>query len=177
MPKKLRNAVTKLMKQEGYGEGYKYAHGFEDAVVPGETYLPEELEGAVLYEPTERGEEHASRNASPTCESARRATTRCAERGAHRKPMEGEKVLGSVSTDQTFLPFMAPAPSPDTARPLQSLREPLLAESAQRALQLSQCMRVALLACRVHARREPRFASSTRPSFSSICPHMRYMGT
>jgi putative ATPase len=57
VPKKLRNAVTKLMKEEGYGEGYKYAHSFDDAVVPGETYLPEQLEGAVLYEPTERGEE------------------------------------------------------------------------------------------------------------------------
>ena len=57
VPKKLRNAVTPLMREEGYGEGYKYAHDFEGAVVPGETYLPEELQGAVLYEPTTRGEE------------------------------------------------------------------------------------------------------------------------
>jgi putative ATPase len=57
VPKKLRNAVTPLMKQEGYGDGYKYAHAFEGAVVPGETYLPEELVGTRLYEPTERGEE------------------------------------------------------------------------------------------------------------------------
>jgi putative ATPase len=57
VPKKLRNAVTPLMKQEGYGEGYKYAHSFEGAVVPGETYLPDELAGTILYEPTERGEE------------------------------------------------------------------------------------------------------------------------
>ncbi len=57
VPKKLRNAVTKLMKEEGYGEGYKYAHDFEEGVVPGETYLPDEIAGEVLYEPTERGEE------------------------------------------------------------------------------------------------------------------------
>jgi putative ATPase len=57
VPKKLRNAVTKLMKEEGYGEGYKYAHSFDGGVVPGETYLPDELAGEVLYEPTERGEE------------------------------------------------------------------------------------------------------------------------
>jgi putative ATPase len=57
VPKKLRNAVTKLMKEEGYGEGYKYAHSFEGGVVPGETYLPDEIAGEVLYEPTERGEE------------------------------------------------------------------------------------------------------------------------
>lgn len=57
VPKKLRNAVTPLMREEGYGEGYQYAHDFDGAVVPGETYLPDELEGHVLYEPSQRGEE------------------------------------------------------------------------------------------------------------------------
>jgi putative ATPase len=57
VPMKLRNAVTKLMKNEGYGTGYKYAHDYDEGVVPGETYLPDELAGASLYEPTEHGEE------------------------------------------------------------------------------------------------------------------------
>ncbi|MBX3259772.1 MAG: replication-associated recombination protein A [Labilithrix sp.] len=57
VPLKLRNAVTKLMKQEGYGSGYKYAHDYDDGVVPGETYLPDALVGEALYEPTEHGEE------------------------------------------------------------------------------------------------------------------------
>jgi putative ATPase len=57
VPKKLRNGVTSLMKSDGYGEGYKYAHDYEDGVVPGETYLPDALVGEVLYAPTERGEE------------------------------------------------------------------------------------------------------------------------
>jgi len=57
VPKKLRNAVTPLMREEGYGEGYKYAHDFEGGVVPGETYLPDALADAVLYEPSDRGEE------------------------------------------------------------------------------------------------------------------------
>jgi putative ATPase len=57
VPKKLRNAPTKLMKEEGYGAGYKYAHAFDGGVVPGETYLPDELDGTVLYEPTDRGDE------------------------------------------------------------------------------------------------------------------------
>ena len=57
VPKKLRNAVTPLMRDEGYGAGYKYAHDFEGGVVAGETYLPEELVGERLYEPTDRGEE------------------------------------------------------------------------------------------------------------------------
>jgi len=57
VPMKLRNAVTNLMKQEGYGSGYKYAHDYDDGVVPGETYLPDEIVGAPIYEPTEQGEE------------------------------------------------------------------------------------------------------------------------
>jgi putative ATPase len=57
VPKKLRNAVTKLMKDEGYGQGYRYAHDYEEGFVPSETYLPDELTGVTLYEPTERGEE------------------------------------------------------------------------------------------------------------------------
>jgi putative ATPase len=57
VPMKLRNAVTKLMKDEGYGQGYKYAHSYDGGVVAGETYLPDELQGVVLYEPTDRGDE------------------------------------------------------------------------------------------------------------------------
>jgi putative ATPase len=57
VPMKLRNAVTPLMKEDGYGQGYKYAHDFDDAIVPGERYLPDELEGTVLYEPSPRGDE------------------------------------------------------------------------------------------------------------------------
>jgi len=58
-PKKLRNAVTKLMKEEGYGDGYKYPPDFADSVVPGESYLPEALEGSRFYEPTQQGLEQA----------------------------------------------------------------------------------------------------------------------
>jgi putative ATPase len=57
VPMKLRNAVTKLMKNEGYGQGYRYAHDEEGGVAAGETYLPEEIEGARFYEPTDRGYE------------------------------------------------------------------------------------------------------------------------
>jgi putative ATPase len=57
VPMKLRNAVTPRMADDGYGVGYKYAHDFEGAVVPGEIYLPDEIADAALYEPTDRGEE------------------------------------------------------------------------------------------------------------------------
>ncbi len=57
VPMKLRNAVTPLMRDEGYGAGYKYAHSFDGGVVAGETYLPDAIEGEILYEPTDRGAE------------------------------------------------------------------------------------------------------------------------
>jgi putative ATPase len=59
VPKKLRNPVTGLMRAHGYGEGYRYAHDFEEHFVPGETYLPDELVDAHFYEPSDQGLEKA----------------------------------------------------------------------------------------------------------------------
>jgi putative ATPase len=56
VPMHLRNAATGLMKEVGYGEGYRYAHAEPDAFVP-DANLPEALEGARFYEPTRRGAE------------------------------------------------------------------------------------------------------------------------
>jgi len=54
VPLHLRNAVTGLMKDLRYGEGYRYAHDVPDAYLPQE-YLPEELEGERFYEPGPMG--------------------------------------------------------------------------------------------------------------------------
>ena len=56
VPLHIRNAPTPLMKELGYGAGYKYAHDYDEAYVPQE-YLPEALRGARWYEPTEAGYE------------------------------------------------------------------------------------------------------------------------
>jgi putative ATPase len=56
VPLSIRNAPTKMMKDLGYGKGYKYAHDFPDAYVP-QAYLPEALRGQIFYRPTERGYE------------------------------------------------------------------------------------------------------------------------
>jgi putative ATPase len=50
VPLHLRNAVTGLMKDLGYGAGYKYAHDYADAEVEQE-HLPESLRGRVYWEP------------------------------------------------------------------------------------------------------------------------------
>jgi putative ATPase len=54
VPKVIRNAPTRLMKQEGYGEGYVYAHDVEEGV-GGIDCLPEALAGERFYQPAGRG--------------------------------------------------------------------------------------------------------------------------
>jgi putative ATPase len=50
VPLHLRNAPTKLMKNAGYGKGYKYAHEFEGNFVA-DNFLPEEIKGTIFYNP------------------------------------------------------------------------------------------------------------------------------
>ena len=54
VPLHLRNAVTGLMKNIGYGEGYKYAHDFEEKVTEMQC-LPDKLAGRQYYRPTDQG--------------------------------------------------------------------------------------------------------------------------
>lgn len=54
VPLHLRNAPTRLMKEIGYGEGYRHAHQFEGALTAMEC-LPPSLAGAEFYHPTNRG--------------------------------------------------------------------------------------------------------------------------
>lgn len=60
IPIHLRNAPTKLMKELGYGEDYKYSHDYANNFVEQE-FLPDELEGTVLYEPGVNNRENGTR--------------------------------------------------------------------------------------------------------------------
>ena len=53
-PKHILNAPTKLMKEEGYGEGYVYDHD-TDAAFSGQNYFPDTMERQVFYAPSPRG--------------------------------------------------------------------------------------------------------------------------
>lgn len=55
VPLHLRNAPTKLMKNLGYGEEYRYAHDEPNAYAAGEDYFPETIEPRNYYQPVERG--------------------------------------------------------------------------------------------------------------------------
>jgi putative ATPase len=56
VPLHIRNAPTGLMKDLGYGSGYRYDHDWADAVAP-QRYLPDSLNGATFYEPGAQGVE------------------------------------------------------------------------------------------------------------------------
>ncbi|NRP16611.1 MULTISPECIES: replication-associated recombination protein A [unclassified Marinobacterium] len=55
VPEHLRNAPTRLMKEQGFGEGYRYAHNEPNAYAAGESYLPQEIADRSYYHPEERG--------------------------------------------------------------------------------------------------------------------------
>jgi putative ATPase len=54
VPLHIRNAPTDLMKELGYGAGYKYDHEEENGVAP-QTYLPDRLSGEAFYTPSRFG--------------------------------------------------------------------------------------------------------------------------
>ncbi len=56
VPLHLRNAPTTMMKEMGYGRGYRYAHDHGEGLVDQE-HLPSELKGQRYYHPTDRGYE------------------------------------------------------------------------------------------------------------------------
>jgi putative ATPase len=79
VPLAIRNAVTGLMKAEGYGDGYRYAHDHPDAVTDLDC-LPERLRDRRFYRPTESGLER---------ELGRRIEDRRAARARMREDREG----------------------------------------------------------------------------------------
>jgi putative ATPase len=55
VPMHLRNAPTRLMKELGYGENYRYAHDEEGGIASGETYFPDDMDSRTYYHPVPRG--------------------------------------------------------------------------------------------------------------------------
>jgi putative ATPase len=55
VPLHLRNAPTRLMKDLGYGRGYRYAHDEPGALAPGQRHFPDAMEPRNYYDPVPRG--------------------------------------------------------------------------------------------------------------------------
>ena len=60
VPLAIRNAPTKLMKDIGYGENYKYSHNYDNNFAAQE-FLPEEISNTTLYNPGNNARENAQR--------------------------------------------------------------------------------------------------------------------
>jgi putative ATPase len=60
VPLSIRNAPTKLMKELGYGDEYKYAHNYENNFAEHE-FLPDEIKNTQLYNPGNNTRENAQR--------------------------------------------------------------------------------------------------------------------
>ncbi|MCF8344759.1 MAG: replication-associated recombination protein A, partial [Bacteroidales bacterium] len=60
VPLAIRNAPTKLMKDIGYGNNYKYAHSYEGNFAEME-FLPNEIKGTALYKPGKNAREEEIR--------------------------------------------------------------------------------------------------------------------
>lgn len=60
VPLHLRNAPTKLMKELGYGDEYKYAHDYDNNFTDQE-FLPDEIRNTAFYEPGENSRENSTR--------------------------------------------------------------------------------------------------------------------
>ena len=61
VPLAIRNAPTKLMKELGYGDQYKYAHSYDNNFAEQE-FLPEDIANTTLYNPGNNAREEAQRN-------------------------------------------------------------------------------------------------------------------
>ncbi|WP_027138475.1 replication-associated recombination protein A [Gaetbulibacter saemankumensis] len=61
VPLDIRNAPTKLMKDLGYGDNYKYAHNYEQNFAPQE-FLPDEIKNTKLYDPGNNAREQVHRD-------------------------------------------------------------------------------------------------------------------
>jgi len=78
VPLHLRNAPTELMKELGYGKGYRYAHDFPEGIAPMEC-LPPSLSGRSYFRPTGRGYER--RIAARLAEWRKRITEKAGKEG------------------------------------------------------------------------------------------------
>jgi putative ATPase len=67
VPERLRNAPTRLMKDLGHGQGYRYAHDEPDAFAAGENYLPDGCPSAASTSRSPAGWSIASASGWPNC--------------------------------------------------------------------------------------------------------------
>ena len=93
VPLHIRNAPTGLMKELGYGKGYRYAHDSPDAYLPQE-YLPDELKGTAFYAPGPFGYERKVAERMEWWERKRREAEGGSETGSGEQTVREEEADG-----------------------------------------------------------------------------------
>ena len=92
VPLHIRNAVTNLMKQVGYGKGYQYAHDLEEKVADMEC-MPDNLRGREYYHPTVEGREKMLAQRMEELKQRKQELRRAEEEKP--KPLNAEKKKGN----------------------------------------------------------------------------------
>ena len=94
VPMQIRNGVTGLMKELGYGKGYEYAHDTEEKLTHMQC-MPDSLKDRIYYHPTDQGDERKTaerleeirkfRESCRFCPSSRRSGSRLRNHSEIRK--------------------------------------------------------------------------------------------
>jgi len=135
VPLVIRNAPTRLMKDLGYGEGYRYDHDYKDRFAP-QRYLPDGLENTVFYKPGEFGFEREIAKRMQWWEARRRelAGAEPSKRG-EKAPPRAAATPGAPAAAPATAPAASPAAAPAAAVPTASPA----ATPAAAAAQQSEC--------------------------------------
>ena len=128
VPLHLRNAPTPMMKGLGYGKDYRYPHDFEGALVA-QSYLPDELEEKIYYEPSQRGYEIRIREFCPRARETQHRIAAQARRErltGQKRPREPDRVRsrGSQKSGQEIIWRRAPKSFSALAAVKRNLRAP-----------------------------------------------------
>ena len=94
VPLHLRNAPTRLMKEIGYGKGYRYAHDEPEAYAAGERYFPDAMPDRRYYVPAPRGLEIKIGEALAARRARDKAGDKAREAGGARSAGEGARSAG-----------------------------------------------------------------------------------
>ena len=94
VPLHLRNAPTRLMKEIGYGKGYRYAHDEPEAYAAGERYFPDAMPDRRYYVPAPRGLEIKIGEALAARRARDKAGDKAREAGGARSAGEGARSVG-----------------------------------------------------------------------------------
>ena len=156
-PKHILNAPTKLMKSEGYGEGYEYDHDTPEAF-SGQDYFPEALGRQKFYDPPDRGFEREIRKRLDYWAKLRK------ERGHHEPPRQIDlsRTAKSVRDDKRREPGQRIARTRQSGALTSAIAPPIAQSRSAGPRPAASLRRVAGGVRRAHRAAKPRAPPAQR---------------